>query len=548
MYWTGYTKFEEAGFTFTFGSDEYLVSPVFQDYIGTYTLSFCSWTGTIKAEIYDFATQYVTGDNPDFSTGTKIAEISTADVDNTNPAKMHYDSTLERYYFTFNESSSSSRTFRIRFSTTSTENYIQKIMVESGSVPHVFNEAFAYNQSQIKQTANEIELKVNDISIRLNNGIELNGDTKVNGSLTLTDADQGFILNGGTGKTLISPQSIGSFYNFQNVANTISKLVGTSYNSGSESLSGTVDFTFTKTFNIGTVPANKTVTLSNGSVGFMKANSSTVINPSKVSVQYKVYQGSTLKTTYTSSSTSMATIGATTISSTAEVKIIIEVEMTCANSYWNTTSSSINQPIEMPFASCSMGVQASVPNDAFTLIGYDGIGLNFGGNGIIYLGQNMCQLQYGSNAVRIDTNGIYKYCGSTSSGKKAHIIGGTTYTDTATSYYQQQYVPLNGYKIRRVTTSGNVYADLEDEYILCRHSSGTVNILLGSPSYFTGKCIKIKSVGQDVNVYAGISTSNTSYKIVRSDGSQVNGREGDDNACRSYWSDGTYWYEEFMGW
>jgi hypothetical protein len=33
-----------------------------------------------------------------------------------------------------------------------------------------------------------------------------------------------------------------------------------------------------------------------------------------------------------------------------------------------------------------MGVKASVPNDAFTLIGYDGIGLNFGGNGIIYLG------------------------------------------------------------------------------------------------------------------------------------------------------------------
>lgn len=54
---------------------------------------------------------------------------------------------------------------------------------------------------------------------------------------------------------------------------------------------------------------------------------------------------------------------------------------------------------------------------------------------------------------------------------------------------------MNGYKIRRVTTSGNVYADLSDEYILCRHSSGTVNIMLGIPSNFTGKCIKIKSVG-----------------------------------------------------
>lgn len=400
--------------------------------------------------------------------------------------------------------------------------------------------------SIIRQTANDILLQVQDINIKIDNKqIELNGDTKVNGSLTLTDADQGFILNGGSGKTVISPQSIGSFYGFQNVANSVSKLYASTTNTGSESLTGTVNFTFTKTFSIGTVPSGKTVTLSNGSVSFMKANSGTVISPSSLSVKYKVYQGSTLKNTYSSSATSMTSMGTTTISSTDEVKITIEVTMICANSYWNTDS---NKPVEVPFANCNMGIYASVPNDAFTLIGYDGIGLNFGGNGIIYFGQNMCQLQYGNNAIRVDDNGIYKYCGSTSYSKKSHIINGTTYTDTATSSYQQEYAPLNGYKIRRVTSSGNVYADLLDEYILCRHSSGTVNIMLGIPSYFTGKCIKIKSVGQDVNVYAGTSPSNTTYKIVRSDGSQVNSREGDDNVCRSYWSDGTYWYEEFMGW
>ena len=53
---------------------------------------------------------------------------------------------------------------------------------------------------------------------------------------------------------------------------------------------------------------------------------------------------------------------------------------------------------------------------------------------------------------------------------------------------------MNGYKIRRVTSSGNVYADLSDDYILCRHSSGTVNIMLGHPSNFVGKCIRIKGV------------------------------------------------------
>ena len=400
--------------------------------------------------------------------------------------------------------------------------------------------------SIIRQTANDILLQVQDINIKIDNKqIELNGDTKVNGSLTLTDADQGFILNGGSGKTVISPQSIGSFYGFQNVANSVSKLYASTSEFGSDTLTNTVIFNFTKTFSIGTVPSGKTVTLSNGSVAFMKTNSGTVISPSSLSVKYKVYQGSTLKNTYSSSATSMTSMGTTTISSTDEVKITIEVTMTCSNSYWTTDS---NKPVERPTANCNMNIQASVPNDAFTLIGYDGIGLNFGGNGIIYFGQNMCQLQYGNNAIRVDDNGIYKYCGSTSYSKKSHIINGTTYTDTATSYYQQEYAPLNGYKIRRVTSSGNVYADLSDEYILCRHSSGTVNIMLGHPSSFIGKCIRIKSVGQDVNVYAGTSPSNTTYKIVRSDGSQVNSREGDDNVCRSYWSDGTYWYEEFMGW
>lgn len=403
-------------------------------------------------------------------------------------------------------------------------------------------------QSQIELTANDILLQVQDVNVKIDNKqIELNGDTKVNGSLTLTDADQGFILNGGSGKTVISPQSIGSFYGFQNIANTISRLYANTSGFCDDKVThlNTVIFNFTKTFSIGTVPSGKTVTLSNGAVSFMKTNSSTVISPSSINVKYKLYQGSELKETYSSRDTSMTTMGTTTISSTDEVKITIEVKMTCLNSYWTTDS---NKPIERPIVNCNMSVQASVPNDAFTLIGYDGIGLNFGGNGVIYLGQSMCQLQYGSNAVRIDANGIYKYCGPTSSSNKSHIIDGTTYTDTATSYYQQEYAPLNGYKIRRVTSSGNVYADLSDEYILCRHSSGTVNIMLGHPSSFIGKCIRIKGVDQNINVYPGTSTSNTTYKIVRSDGSKVNSREQDNNACRSYWSDGTYWYEEYMGW
>ena len=491
-------------------------------------------------------------------------KANTTTPSTTNPYTFETTNSVKRYVLKLNNLKSTD--VIIYKDSTSSILYISSIQFEKGSlvtdwkdygqdVSTIIQEASRIEarveniegkQSQIELTADDILLQVQDINIKIDNKqIELNGDTKVNGSLTLTDGDQGFILNGGSGKTVISPQSIGSFYKFQNIANTISRLYANTSEFGSNTLTNTVIFNFTKTFSIGTVPSGKTVTLSNGTLLFMKTNSSTVISPSSVSVKYKIYQGSTLKNTYSSSSTSMATMGTTTISSTDEVKITIEVKMSCLNSYWTTDS---NKPVGRPTANCNMNIQASVPNDAFNLIGYDGIGLNFGGNGIIYFGQDMCQLQYGNNAIKVDDNGIYKYCGSTSSSNKSHIIDGTTYTDTATSNYMQEYAPLNGYKIRRVTSSGNVYADLSDDYILCRHSSGTVNIMLGYPSDFVGKCIRIKGVDQNVNIYPGIYTSNTTYKIVRSDGSKVNSREQDNNACRSYWSDGTYWYEEYMGW
>ena len=49
----------------------------------------------------------------------------------------------------------------------------------------------------------------------------------------------------------------------------------------------------------------------------------------------------------------MTSMGTTTISSTDEVKITIEVTMACANRYWNTDK---NKPVEMPFANCNMGI------------------------------------------------------------------------------------------------------------------------------------------------------------------------------------------------
>lgn len=82
-----------------------------------------------------------------------------------------------------------------------------------------------YNQttSLIRQTADNIQMQVNDISIKIDNKkIVLDGNTEVNGSLTLTDEEQGFILQGVSGNTYIQPKSIESYEAFSNKASDLS--------------------------------------------------------------------------------------------------------------------------------------------------------------------------------------------------------------------------------------------------------------------------------------------------------------------------------------
>ena len=69
--------------------------------------------------------------------------------------------------------------------------------------------------SLIQQTAKQIMLKVDEVSLRIDNQkIVLDGDTEVNGSLTLDNTETGFILKGNGGETNISPKSIGTYSSF----------------------------------------------------------------------------------------------------------------------------------------------------------------------------------------------------------------------------------------------------------------------------------------------------------------------------------------------
>jgi len=96
---------------------------------------------------------------------------------------------------------------------------LQEIRLYKGKLSEVdipeWNNLASSAYSKIVQTANDITLQVQDVALRIDNKkIVLDGDTEVNGSLTLDNSDQGFLLVGNGGTTRISPQSIGTYANF----------------------------------------------------------------------------------------------------------------------------------------------------------------------------------------------------------------------------------------------------------------------------------------------------------------------------------------------
>ena len=180
--------------------------------------------------------------------------------DGTDINQLHYDEKLGRYWIRFKESSGAAKTFVILFRNlgTSSIGYISRLMLEEGiEYPHKYNSTGQASQSMIKQTANEILMSVNNTYLKIGDGnITLNGDTQVNGSLTLHDEDTGFVLQGTSGTTEIKPKSIGTYENFKNTASIVintnySKNVGGTFKGTSSNGSMTYYYAYEETHDWG---------------------------------------------------------------------------------------------------------------------------------------------------------------------------------------------------------------------------------------------------------------------------------------------------------
>lgn len=383
---------------------------------------------TVKAESIDLL----------YTAQLIISGASTAVVyDDTEVGKMHYDKELDRYWIRFREKSSSNKTFLLRFKPkTDGDNYIARVMVEdSVEKPHKYMDGFAETQSMIRQTSEEIVQQVGDTFVRIGDGnITLNGDTQVNGSLTLNSEDQGFILVGDHGKTEISPKSIGEYSNFKAKTSHVIKTNVSNYATyGSQIVDGSNIYFFQWTTQqvLGKIKKGVDLIISNFKQMCYYENGDIACTPS---TELSVYENDVLKKNIHIPGVQKDDVIRYSVTADSAVKIVART--TGHNIYFD--SSNLNPRIrqidkipllKMKTLLLSISWDNTLPlNDAYMLIGYDGLAINFGDSSNIFIGKNEFIANYGGHEIRITKDGIFKR-----NGRNVLLIQGDGTTDSPIS-------------------------------------------------------------------------------------------------------------------
>lgn len=371
--------------------------------------------------------------------------------DGTDINSLHYDEKLGRWWIRFKESSGAAKTFVILFRNPSTSiiGYISRLMIEeSVEYPHKYNSTGQASQSMIKQTAESIMISVNDTYVKIGDGnITLNGETKVNGSLTLNDEDQGFLLLGDSGTTEISPKSIGTYNEFKSkTTNTIK----THFNStiyGSPTVDGALyGFSWNVQQKLGTFKKGSYIKLLDyTNVAF--ANVGTLqYSIGTPSATFYIHENGTLTKTITVGDKTSVDIGNyTVVGDNVEVMVTGRFTKNVSASIWGTSQDILSprdtnitiQPIR-PMQSISVTVdwKNEVPTSSgFMLIGYDGFAVNFGNNKTVYCGADGFIASYGINEFRITSDGIWR-----NNHPNIKVVKGTDNRNSPATYTVQEPV------------------------------------------------------------------------------------------------------------
>lgn len=424
--------------------------------------------------------------------------------------------------------------------------------------------------STINQTAEDIEAKVDNVSVKIDSGqITLNGNTKVQGDLTISDSTNGFTLtNDDNYNTVIKPQSIGEYADYSNREQS-EQLVMTSNGTvlttpNSKSIEGQPDAReyFEVTYNNNNnnkykLAASETLNLTgfenfsmllNGFTAFGRYHYKFIsyeINGGEdrrpadytpnttdyqpylcicgnyyygnsgvggsdilqaiqllrthiysIDTRLSIYNSSNKEVGYVTLSGNTPILNYTFTAPSADTYEIRSSTKIRFNAMLNTdVKDGTRRRMDYVFrdyiqTTYNISVTRYLQsNEISNIIGYDGISLSLGNDNLIYMGKDSTNIKYGKNELLVDSGGIKKYAGLTTSQYQNESALGT---DTGLSYYKSLYAPLNGCVVRFISDGGDYYLQPRDEVIVLVNPQSGANFYLGSPSQNIGRKVYMK--------------------------------------------------------
>lgn len=380
--------------------------------------------------------------------------------------------------------------------------------LELGTAPTEFDRNSVMLSSEIIQNATNILLQVAGCGVNINNQqITLRGDTEIIGNLTLTRSDQGFVLQGDGGTTIISPQSIGTYNQFTQKT-SVDTNFGTIQHTEIYPQGGSYRCFTSFRANLGYIKQGTILTFKNQNIQLYDAHTQLISGAYAESIDYTITQGSN-NSYFTNTNLQQTSIGTYTAPSDGNVTVLVTASILVDSEppYWEQ---GVNP---------SLRYVVNIPNqNAFCLIGYDGIGINYSNNRTIYIGEEGTTFKYNNGGIRINDNGVYKLSPN----------------DNTT------FVPLSTQKV--TTLTGNYSLQSDDEFLFTSNLSGDIVLTLPASTY-KGRKIYIKNATtHNVNVVCNgrILRSDKGVNAV-ADSMSVNAQP------RAYLYTGYYWCELFGG-
>ena len=368
--------------------------------------------------------------------------------------------------------------------------------------------------STIDQKADNILLQVQDCGINIDEkSITLNGDTNVNGTLTINDEDTGFLLAGNGGSTQISPKSLGTYSDFTSTTtNALRAIKSYSIYISNPNAAQTVSATWSFTQSFGNVQSGASIPLTLQNSYFRGYRQSSLITPSSTINEYKIYIDDTLVQTYTNYQRTISPIGTFTTSSSGELKI-----------FRSTTAVFSEEQIQAnPIITGELSYKIEIPNGAFTLIGYDGIASNFGTNANVYFGSSGAFMKYGQIGLGVTASGLTKWNGTS-------------------------WVPLNYLNVVRTSSTNYTIPDNVD--MIVTTGSADQNVIFPFPSTCVGRVIYVKrNAAGDIKIWCGsTSTTSENYFLRPGDWATYDATFWQDSPLNMYISDGQHWIRGYQG-